>query len=80
MRKLLDIQSRELEVIVMGSVALRRGGSAIARLAEIVHAFAQPFGFFTASDAFRQQRPLAHDIVESPMPEHTGWCIGVLDN
>src|SRR4051794_32890374 len=79
-RKLFDIQRRELEVIMMGSMTLRGSRSAVAGLAEIVHALAEFFGFWTVPDSLRQQRSFAHDVVETPMPERTGWRIGVLDH
>src|SRR5436309_1582880 len=81
-RKRFDIQRRQLEVVMMGSVSLRRSGSMVARLAEIIDALSEPlrFGLDAVADPLRQQSSLAHDVVKTPMMERAGRRVRIFNN
>jgi hypothetical protein len=64
-REPLDVQSGELEAMVLGAVAFGRSGPTVAWFAEIVDAHPEFLGFRSMTDPLRYSIPLGRDVVQA---------------
>ena len=61
----------------MRPIAVRRRRTVITRMTEIVDAMSHRFGLDAVTDCLRQHGSLWHDVIQSPVPGGTRWCVQV---
>src|SRR5207253_3738913 len=70
----VNVESKQLEMVVVKAVARRRAGASVSHQTLIVDDFGS--GVLTLADRVRRRR----NGVDAPMAERAAGCVGVVDN